>query len=70
MAKTTEVAQLGDSKQQAAPLAKEIIDVLMRGLGTATQSLDPSILPAASLCIGWYLDGPPPRQCAIWYNAQ
>jgi hypothetical protein len=54
--------------ESAPELAKEIIDVLVRGLNTATESLDPTILAAGGVCIGYY--GDPGHTCLFWYSHQ
>jgi hypothetical protein len=52
--------------ESAPDLARELLDVLMRGLNTANESLVPSVIAAGGLCVGYYVDGD--HSCALWYS--
>ena len=51
--------------QDQADIAKDLIDVLIRGLGTASDELA-SDTESGGVCIGYYADST--HSCALWYS--
>ncbi len=55
--------------QQPPDFGTELIDVIMRGLGTAKKRLeagDADPQARGQLCLGWYVDHD--HSCALWYS--
>lgn len=60
--------QAAPKTKPPSPFANELIDVLLRGLGSARDQLrSGEATERGQLCLGWYLDSGP-TQCMIWYS--